>query len=212
MNAIRMAPLSLLIPKSGFTFTTTLGRGPHHFVPPTVVGAGVRHASKYRAAVLKEFGKPLVIEEVKRPSLKKDHLRLRVYCCGINSVDRHNVEGDIVPQPKLPFVPGFEVSLSSESSRRIIRINNVFKLQVCGEILEVPETEKNKKLRPGERAIALLSEFSGGFAEEVVVSSQVCLNNLLSNNQRTNLLYNYLQDVWVVDNSMSFEDGMNFRV
>lgn len=69
----------------------------------------VRQASKFRAALLKEFGKPLVIEEQKRPKLKKDQVRLRVYCCGINSVDFHNAAGSIEPKPELPFVPGFEV-------------------------------------------------------------------------------------------------------
>ncbi|OXA64133.1 quinone oxidoreductase-like protein 2 homolog [Folsomia candida] len=125
----------------------------------------VRQASKFRAALLKEFGKPLVIEEQKRPKLKKDQVRLRVYCCGINSVDFHNAAGSIEPKPELPFVPGFEV---------------------CGEILEVAPDEKNKLLRPGERAIALHSQFKGGFAEEMIVSNK---------------------DVWIVDNFMSFETG-----
>jgi NADPH:quinone reductase-like Zn-dependent oxidoreductase len=50
----------------------------------------------------------------------------------------------------------------------------------------VPKDEQLKNVKPGERAIALHSEFCGGFAEELIVSSQ---------------------DVFVVDNSMSFEDG-----
>jgi hypothetical protein len=70
-----------------------------------------RYASTYRAAILKEHGEPLIIGELKRQSIKKGQMRIRVYCCGINSVDWHNVAGDIEPKPKLPFVPGFEVIL-----------------------------------------------------------------------------------------------------
>lgn len=33
---------------------------------------------------------------------------------------------------------------------------------------------KNKLLKPGERAIAIGSDFTGGFAEEMVLSSKVC--------------------------------------
>jgi hypothetical protein len=67
-------------------------------------------SSNYKAALVKEFGKPLVIEEVKRKSLKKNEVRIGVYCCGINTVDKYNVLGESEPnQLTLPFIPGFEV-------------------------------------------------------------------------------------------------------
>jgi len=69
----------------------------------------VRLASKYKAAVLKEFGKPLEITELERKALKKNEIRVGVYCCGINTVDKHNVFGDKGSKPEVPFVPGFEV-------------------------------------------------------------------------------------------------------
>jgi len=152
------------------TTTTTITSFPARLTKCTfqVRDVSVRHSSSFRAAVVKEFGKPLVIENQKRPSLKKDQVRIRVYSCGINSYDWHNAAGEVEPRPELPFVPGFEV---------------------CGEILEAnvekPEGQ-DKLLKPGERAIALHSEFRGGFAEEIVVSKK---------------------DVWVVDNTMSFETG-----
>jgi len=50
-----------------------------------------RFASMYKAAFVKEFNQPLVIEETKRKSLKKDKVRIGVYA-------------------SLPFITGFEVS------------------------------------------------------------------------------------------------------
>jgi len=68
----------------------------------------------YKAAFVKEFNKPLVVEETKRKSLKKDEVRIGVYACGINSVDVSNINGELEPKPTLPFVPGFEVSNTGE--------------------------------------------------------------------------------------------------
>ena len=70
-----------------------------------------RFASTFRAAVVKDFGKPLVIEPVKSPKLASDEVRISVYCCGINSLDVSNVNGELEPKPKLPFIPGYEVRL-----------------------------------------------------------------------------------------------------
>jgi hypothetical protein len=37
----------------------------------------------------------------------------------------------------------------------------------------VNDEDKKSKIKPGERVIALSSEFTGGFAEEVIVSIKV---------------------------------------
>lgn len=116
----------------------------------------IRYASsKYRAAVLKKVGEPLVVEELARKSLKKGEMRIRVYCCGINSIDQLTVSGELEPTTKLPIVPGYEV---------------------CGELLEVSEEgEVNKAMQPGQRVIGMHSDFQGGFAEEIVISSAVII-------------------------------------
>ncbi len=115
----------------------------------------IRYASsKYKAAVLKKVGEPLVVEELARKPLKKGEMRIRVYCCGINSIDQMTVSGQLEPTTKLPIVPGYEV---------------------CGELLEVSEEGLNKAMQPGQRVIGMHSDFQGGFAEEIVISSAVII-------------------------------------
>lgn len=104
---------------------------------------------------MKKVGEPLVVEELARKSLKKGEMRIRVYCCGINSIDQLTVSGELEPTTKLPIVPGYEV---------------------CGELLEVSEEgEVNKAMQPGQRVIGMHSDFQGGFAEEIVISSAVII-------------------------------------
>lgn len=115
--------------------------------------ANVRYASTYKAAVLKEIGQPLVIEDRPRRTLNKGEARIRVYCCGINSIDQLTVSGDMDPAPQLPVVPGYEV---------------------CGELLECnDEGEDCKLLQPGQRVIGMHPDYQGGFAEEIIISSKV---------------------------------------
>jgi len=137
----------------------------------------VRFASTFKAAIVKDFGKPLTIEAMKQKSLKKGQVRIGVYCCGINTIDKHNVLGEVEPKLILPFVPGFEV-YTIYTSQIILawgleqsEIN--FDLQVCGEVLEVSSEDEKSRVKPGERVIALNSEFIGGFAEEIIVSLKV---------------------------------------
>ncbi|ODM99367.1 Quinone oxidoreductase-like protein 2 [Orchesella cincta] len=109
----------------------------------------VRYASSYKAAVLREAGTPLVIEELERKPLKKGEVRIGIYCCGINSIDQWNVIGGEGNKTKLPLVPGYEI---------------------CGEVLEVKEGDDSPGLKPGQRVIGMHPEFQGGFAEEIIIS------------------------------------------
>lgn len=68
-----------------------------------------RFVSTYKAARIKEFSTPLILEDLKRKPLKPDEVRIGVYCCGINSIDVSNCYGELTPKPSLPFVPGYEV-------------------------------------------------------------------------------------------------------
>lgn len=63
---------------------------------------------KMKAAVLHEFGKPLMIEEmqVKEPGLNQ--ILVKVITCGVCHTDLHACEGDWPVKPKLPLIPGHE--------------------------------------------------------------------------------------------------------
>ena len=63
---------------------------------------------KMKAAVVREFGKPLAIEEaeVKRPG--RGQILVKVQASGVCHTDLHAVEGDWPVKPKLPLIPGHE--------------------------------------------------------------------------------------------------------
>lgn len=61
-----------------------------------------------KAAVVREFGKPLTIEEmpVKRPG--KNEILVKVITSGVCHTDLHAADGDWPVKPKLPLIPGHE--------------------------------------------------------------------------------------------------------
>lgn len=61
-----------------------------------------------KAAVIREFGKPLTIEEmpVKRPG--KNEILVKVITSGVCHTDLHAAEGDWPVKPALPLIPGHE--------------------------------------------------------------------------------------------------------
>lgn len=61
-----------------------------------------------KAAVVREFGKPLQIEEmpVKRPG--NHQILVKVIASGVCHTDLHAAEGDWPVKPKLPLIPGHE--------------------------------------------------------------------------------------------------------
>jgi len=61
-----------------------------------------------KAAVVREFGQPLTIEEmpVKRPG--RNEILVKVITCGVCHTDLHAVNGDWPVRPKLPLIPGHE--------------------------------------------------------------------------------------------------------
>ena len=62
----------------------------------------------YRAAVVRSFTDPLVIEEVPRLSLGPGQIRVRVEASGLCHTDIHAAHGDWPVKPTPPFVPGHE--------------------------------------------------------------------------------------------------------
>ena len=61
-----------------------------------------------KAAIVKEFGGPLLIEEVKIPKVGKGQILVKIEACGVCHTDLHAVNGDWPIKPKLPLIPGHE--------------------------------------------------------------------------------------------------------
>jgi propanol-preferring alcohol dehydrogenase len=61
-----------------------------------------------KAAVVRELGKPLVIEEVPIPQPRAGQIVVKVCACGVCGTDLHAARGDWPVKPKPPFIPGHE--------------------------------------------------------------------------------------------------------
>ena len=64
--------------------------------------------TKMKAAVVREFGKPLVFEEWDIPVVGPGQVLVKVEACGVCHTDVHARNGDWPLKPKLPFIPGHE--------------------------------------------------------------------------------------------------------
>ncbi|WP_420238525.1 alcohol dehydrogenase AdhP [Telmatobacter bradus] len=65
-------------------------------------------AKTMKAAVVREFSKPLVIEEVPIPEPAAGQIQVKIEACGVCHTDLHAAEGDWPVKPKPPFIPGHE--------------------------------------------------------------------------------------------------------
>jgi len=63
-----------------------------------------------KAAVVRELGKPLVIEEAPIPEVQPGRILVKVEASGVCHTDLHAAEGDWPVRPKPPFIPGHEGS------------------------------------------------------------------------------------------------------
>ncbi|MFC3059779.1 alcohol dehydrogenase AdhP [Paenirhodobacter populi] len=61
-----------------------------------------------KAAVVREFGAPLVIEEAAVPEVAPGTILVKVEACGVCHTDLHAMMGDWPVKPKPPFIPGHE--------------------------------------------------------------------------------------------------------
>ena len=61
-----------------------------------------------RAAVVREFGQPLSIEEVPVPTPGPGEVLVRIVASGVCHTDLHAANGDWPVKPSLPFIPGHE--------------------------------------------------------------------------------------------------------
>jgi propanol-preferring alcohol dehydrogenase len=62
----------------------------------------------YRAAVVREFGSPLVVEQTSMRALAAGQVRVKVQACGLCHTDIHAAHGDWPIKPSPPFIPGHE--------------------------------------------------------------------------------------------------------
>jgi propanol-preferring alcohol dehydrogenase len=61
-----------------------------------------------KAAVVHEFGEPLVIEQVPIPEPGRGEVQVRIHATGVCHTDLHAADGDWPVKPTLPFIPGHE--------------------------------------------------------------------------------------------------------
>ncbi|MBS7545837.1 alcohol dehydrogenase AdhP [Ancylobacter oerskovii] len=65
-------------------------------------------AKTMKAAVVRAFGKPLVIEDVAVPEPGPGEIQVRIQASGVCHTDLHAAEGDWPVKPNPPFIPGHE--------------------------------------------------------------------------------------------------------
>ena len=65
-------------------------------------------ARTMKAAVVREFGKPLVIEDVAIPEPGPGQIQVKIEATGVCHTDLHAAEGDWPVKPNPPFIPGHE--------------------------------------------------------------------------------------------------------
>lgn len=65
-------------------------------------------AETMQAAVVREFGQPLALQEVRIPEVPEDRVLVKVVACGVCHTDLHAADGDWPAKPTLPFIPGHE--------------------------------------------------------------------------------------------------------
>lgn len=61
-----------------------------------------------KAAVIHQFGQPLVIEDVPVPTPGDNQVLVKVVACGVCHTDLHAANGDWPVKPQLPLIPGHE--------------------------------------------------------------------------------------------------------
>jgi len=64
--------------------------------------------STMQAAVVEQFGKPLVLKELPIPEPGPGQILVRTEACGVCHTDLHAANGDWPLKPSLPFTPGHE--------------------------------------------------------------------------------------------------------
>lgn len=105
-----------------------------------------------KAIICNQWGTPdeLTLGDMPRPDLKAGHVRVRIHACSVNFADTLIIAGQYQEKPPFPFIPGMEAA---------------------GEVIELGDGVGH--LQVGQRVAVLCG--TGGFAEEVVANSMICL-------------------------------------
>lgn len=123
-----------------------------------------------RAIVCEEFASPesVTVSEIDQPALSPEEVLVRVEATGLGYVDALTVAGLYQIKPKLPFIPGNEIS---------------------GVIEQAGDAVKH--LRTGQRIIASVS--NGGLAEYIAINEGRCtpIPDSFSHDAAASFLVNY---------------------
>ncbi len=68
----------------------------------------IKHTTTMQAAVVEQFGKPLVLREWDIPTAGPGQIVVKTQACGVCHTDVHAANGDWPLKPTLPFIPGHE--------------------------------------------------------------------------------------------------------
>ena len=80
-------------------------------------------AKMMKAALVRELGRPLTIEEVPVPEPRPDQILVRIAATGVCHTDLHAARGDWPVKPNPPFIPGHEgVGLVAAVGRDVKRV------------------------------------------------------------------------------------------
>ncbi|OUJ14916.1 alcohol dehydrogenase AdhP [Acetobacter sp. DsW_063] len=85
-----------------------------------------------KAAVCREFGKPLTIEQLAIPTIDENQILVKLDACGVCHTDLHAARGDWPAKPTLPFIPGHE------GVGRVARVGSNVKWVKEGDFVGVP--------------------------------------------------------------------------
>jgi propanol-preferring alcohol dehydrogenase len=131
----------------------------------------IEMATTMKAAVVHEFGKPLVIEEVRIPEPGPEEIQIKMEACGVCHTDLHAADGDWPIKPRPPFIPGHEgVGFVSGVGSRVKtvkegdRVGIVWLYSACGQCVDC---------LAGQESCCSKAEFggytkNGGYAEYAV--------------------------------------------
>lgn len=121
-----------------------------------------------RAAVLREFGRPLAVEEVEVPVPGPDDVLVRVRAAGICATDVKLVEGKTPPPPPLPHIPGHEVAGEVVTAAGELAAGQRVACHIVGSCGECEECRRGYPVLCAQ-ALRLGLDRPGGMAEYVVV-------------------------------------------
>jgi propanol-preferring alcohol dehydrogenase len=110
-------------------------------------------AKTMKAAVVREFGKPLTIDEVPIPQVGPGQIQVAIQASGVCHTDLHAAEGDWPVKPNPPFIPGHEgVGFVSAVGAGVKHIKEGDRVGVPGSIL--PAATVCIALAAGKRCVS----------------------------------------------------------